>query len=107
MLSLLALGITCLPIHDSFIVTASHWDILQTQMQQSFKKIMGVEIAVKPEVIKSHRTLHIQNKDMALRPPHEDILSTQELHQAFLFKQERNLMQRYYKSYTDIKGEDI
>lgn len=107
MLSLLALGITCLPIHDSFIVTASHWDILQTQMQQSFKKIMGVEIAVKPEVIKSHRTLHIQNKDMALRPPHEDILSTQELHQEFLFNQEGNLMQRYYKSYTDIKGKDI
>lgn len=104
MLSLLALGVTCLPIHDSFIVTASHYAILEQQMQLSFKKIMGADIQVKAEVIKSHRTLDIKNKDMGNREDNADILSLAQLKEEHEYYHQGNLMQQYYKSYRSLMG---
>jgi hypothetical protein len=99
MLSLLAYGITCLPIHDSFIVTASHYSILEKQMVDSFKKVMGAEIAVQCEVVKSHRTLDIKNKDMGSRTIDADILDADQLEKEYAYQQGNTLMQRYFKSY--------
>jgi hypothetical protein len=99
MLSLLAYGITCLPIHDSFIVTASHYSILEKQMYESFNKVMGAEIAVKCEVIKSHRTLDIKNKDMGSRALDADILDIDQLKKEYEYQLKGTLMQRYFKSY--------
>ena len=47
MLPLLEKGITCLPIHDSFIVQKRHWDDLLTTMQEAALQIVGVVIPVK------------------------------------------------------------
>ena len=101
MLSLLKLGITCLPIHDSFIVTVSHYSILEKQMYESYQKVMGAPIAIKDEVIKSHRTLTTKNKDMASRPIDSDILSNEDLLNEYEYRQQGNLMQNYFKSYKD------
>ena len=99
MLSLLDYGITCLPIHDSFIVTASHYSILEKQMHKSYQKVMGAEIAVKCEVIKSHRTLDIKNKDIGSRALDADILDIDQLKKEYEYQLEGTLMQRYFKSY--------
>ena len=101
MLSLLKLGITCLPIHDSFIVTVSHYSILEKQMYESYQKVMGAPIVLKDEVIKSHRTLTTKNKDMASRPIDSDILSNEDLLKEYEYRQQGNLMQNYFKSYKD------
>ena len=101
MLSLLKLGITCLPIHDSFIVTVSHYSILEKQMYESYQKVMGAPIVLKDEVIKSHRTLTTKNKDMASRPIDSDILSNEDLLNEYEYRQQGNLMQDYFKSYKD------
>ena len=99
MLSLLDYGITCLPIHDSFIVTASHYPILEKQMVDSFNKVMGAPIALKDEVIKSHRTLDTKNKDMGSRALDTDILDIDQLKKEYEYQLEDTLMQRYFKSY--------
>jgi hypothetical protein len=104
MLSLLKLGITCLPIHDSFIVTISHYAILEQQMQRSFKKIMRADIQVKAEVIKSHRTLDIKNKDMGDREDNTDILSLAQLKEEHEYYHQGNIMQQYYNSYRSLMG---
>ena len=99
MLSLLDLGITCLPIHDSFIVTASHYGILAQQMHKSFTKVMGAAIGISEEVIKSHRSLEIRNADMEKRAKGADVLTVEQLRQELDFVEQGNLMQQYYKSY--------
>jgi hypothetical protein len=99
MLSLLDYGITCLPIHDSFIVTASHYSILEKQMHKSYQKVMGAPIALKDEVIKSHRTLDIKNKDMGSRAIDADILDIDQLKKEYEYQLEVTLIQRYFKSY--------
>ncbi|MDG1816393.1 MAG: hypothetical protein P8H22_09865 [Glaciecola sp.] len=99
MLSLLDLGITCLPIHDSFIVTVSHYGILEQQMYKSFNKVMGAEIAVQCEVIKSHRSLEVRNADMGTSAKGADVLNVEQLRQELDFVEQRNIMQQYYKSY--------
>ena len=99
MLSLLDLGITCLPIHDSFIVTASHYGILEQQMHKSFTKVMGAAIGISEEVIKSHRSLEVRNADMDKRAKGADVLTVEQLRQELDFVEQRNLMQQYYKSY--------
>jgi hypothetical protein len=106
MLSLLKLGITCLPIHDSFIVTVSHYSILEKQMFESYQKVMGAPIAIKDEVIKSHRTLTTKNKDMASRPLDSDILSNEDLLNEYEYHQKGNLMQDYFKSYKDTLNDN-
>ena len=106
MLSLLKLGITCLPIHDSFIVTVSHYSILEKQMYESYQKVMGAPIAINDEVIKSHRTLTTKNKDMASRPIDSDILSNEDLLNEYEYRQQGNLMQNYFKSYKDILNDN-
>ncbi|MBT4882444.1 MAG: hypothetical protein HON44_00545 [Glaciecola sp.] len=88
-----------MPIHDSFIVTASHYGILEQQMYKSFNKVMGAEIAVQCEVIKSHRSLEVRNADMGTRAKGADVLNVEQLRQELDFVEQRNLMQQYYKSY--------
>jgi len=107
MLSLLDLGITCLPIHDSFIVTASHYGILEQQMHKSFTKVMGAAIGISEEVIKSHRSLEVRNADMDKRAKGADVLTVEQLRQELDFVSQRNLMQQYCRSYlkeTKAKG---
>jgi hypothetical protein len=77
-------------------------------MYDSFNKVMGAEIAVKCEVIKSHRTLDIKNKDIGSREIDADILDTDQLKKEYEYQLEDTLMQRYFKSYLvsidDHKG---
>jgi predicted transcriptional regulator YheO len=60
---------------------------------------MGAEIAVKCEVIKSHRTLDIKNKDIGSREIDADIVDIDQLKKEYEYQQEDTLMQRYFKSY--------
>jgi hypothetical protein len=45
MLSLFDHGITCLPVHDSFIVPAHQWSELQTAMDVAFAEVMPGQVA--------------------------------------------------------------
>lgn len=45
MLSLLEQGITCLPVHDSFIVPAHQWKVLQVTMDAAFAEVMSGHVS--------------------------------------------------------------
>lgn len=45
MLRLLEQGITCLPVHDSFIVPSHHWKELQASMDAAFAEVMFGQVA--------------------------------------------------------------
>ena len=45
MLRLLEQGITCLPVHDSFIVPSHHWKELQASMDAAFAEVMSGQVA--------------------------------------------------------------
>ena len=88
-----------MPIHDSFIVTASYYGTLEQQMHKSFTKVMGAAIGISEAVIKSHRSLEIRNADMGKRAKRADVLTVEQLRQELDFVEQGNLMQQYYKSY--------
>lgn len=52
MLSLLEQGITCLPVHDSFIVPAHQWKELQAAMDAAFAEVAFGQVAKRKEPTK-------------------------------------------------------
>ena len=65
MTDLLKEGITVLPIHDSFIVRAGHHRLLADSMKRSFRNLLGTDISIEAEIIKSNSTFGVSNNEVA------------------------------------------
>ena len=53
MLKMFQDGITCLPIHDSFLVPSGYHQILSTVMKDTFREITGAEISVDLDIVRT------------------------------------------------------
>ena len=64
MTDLLKEGITVLPIHDSFIVRAGYQRLLADSMKRSFRNLLGTDISIEAEIIKSNSTFGVSNNEV-------------------------------------------
>ena len=65
MTDLLKEGITVLPIHDSFIIRAGYHRLLADSMKRSFRNLLGTDISIEAEIIKSNSTFGVSNNEVA------------------------------------------
>ena len=75
LLQLTSLSIPCLPVHDSFIVTASNELLLIDLLKNTFIKHLGVDIKVDVDVVKSRESFGLPNSSIKDIPPSELIYS--------------------------------
>ena len=101
LLQLTSLSIPCLPVHDSFIVTASNELLLIDLLKNSFRKYLGVDIKVDVDVVKSRDSFGLPNSSIKDIPPSELIYSGECLWEEVV-RGDISLMDDYLRSYKDF-----
>jgi hypothetical protein len=100
LLQLTSLSIPCLPVHDSFIVTASNELLLIDLLKNTFRKYLGVDIKVDVDVVKSRDSFGLPNSSIKDIPPSELIYSGECLWEEVV-RRDISLMDDYLRSYKD------
>jgi hypothetical protein len=103
MLSFINEGITCLPIHDSFIVPAGYaWD-LQQKLKEAFKKFVGVTTEVDVGGVKSSKLFNLSFKEIESIPIEESIYTGKRVYEELVNKRSSgSSMDNYLKSYKNL-----
>ena len=101
LLQLTSLSIPCLPVHDSFIVTASNELLLIDLLKNTFRKYLGVDIKVDVDVVKSRDSFGLPNSSIKDIPPSELIYSGECLWEEVV-RRDISLMDDYLRSYKDF-----
>ena len=102
LLQLTSLSIPCLPVHDSFIVTASNELLLIDLLKKTFRKRMGVDIKVDVDVVKSRESFGVPNKSIRAIDAQEIIYSGDRLWEKVV-SSDISLMDNYLKSYKELQ----
>ena len=100
LLQLTSLSIPCLPVHDSFIVTASNELLLIDLLKNTFIKHLGVDIKVDVDVVKSRESFGLPNSSIKDIPPSELIYSGECLWEEVV-RRDISLMDDYLRSYKE------
>jgi hypothetical protein len=101
LLQLTSLSIPCLPVHDSFIVTASNELLLIDLLKNTFRKYLGVDIKVDVDVVKSRDSFGLPNSSIKDIPPSELLYSGESLWEEVV-RRDTSLMDDYLRSYKDF-----
>jgi hypothetical protein len=101
LLQLTSLSIPCLPVHDSFIVSASNELLLIDLLKNAFRKHLGVDIKVDVDVVKSRESFGIPNESIRTIDPQEVIYSGGEVWKKVVVR-DISLMDNYQKTYEDF-----
>ena len=100
LLQLTSLSIPCLPVHDSFIVSASNELLLIDLLKNAFRKHLGVDIKVDVDVVKSRDSFGLPNHSIRDIPTEDLIYFGEELWKKVV-SSDISLMDNYQKSYED------
>ena len=102
LLSFIKEGVTCLPIHDSFIVPAGYaWD-LQQKLKEAFKKFVGVTTEVHVDVVKGSKLFNLSPEEIKDIPIEEHIYKGERIYEELVNKLSYNsTMDNYLKSYKN------
>lgn len=102
LLQLTSLSIPCLPVHDSFIVTASNELLLIDLLKKTFRKHIGVDIKVDVDVVKSRESFGVPNESIRAIDAEEVIYSGDRLWEKVV-SSDISLMDNYLKSYKEFQ----
>lgn len=102
LLQLTSLSIPCLPVHDSFIVTASNELLLIDLLKKTFRKHLRVDIKVDVDVVKSRESFGVPNESIRTIDTQEDIYSGDRLWEKVV-SSDISLMDNYLKSYEEFQ----
>ena len=89
----------CLPVHDSFIVSASNELLLIDLLKNTFRKHFEVDVNV--DVVKSRESFRIPNESIRSIDAQEVIYSGEEVWKKVV-SSDISLMDNYKKSYEDF-----
>lgn len=101
LLQLTSMSIPCLPVHDSFIVTASNELLLVDLLKNTFREYLGVDIKVDVDVVKSRDSFGLPNSSIKDIPPSELLYSGESLWEEVV-RRDTSLMDDYLRSYKDF-----
>ena len=102
LLQLTSLSIPCLPVHDSFIVTASNELLLIDLLKKTFRKHIGVDIKVDVDVVKSRESFGVPNESIGTIDTQEVIYSGDRLWEKVV-SSDISLMDNYLRSYEEFQ----
>jgi hypothetical protein len=102
LLQLTSLSIPCLPVHDSFIVTASNELLLIDLLKKTFRKHLGVDIKVDVDVVKSRESFGVPNESIRTIDTQEVIYSGDRLWEKVV-SSDISLMNSYLRSYEEFQ----